>query len=182
MSWYHHHERVVHKARLLFLAPAVAAMGDVDEFGDSLGDGAKRTCNNPLTKTGTYVVIIAYSILLILATMGITIVIGITTDVFCDCSGSEEAAKVEEEYRQTVNAFSQGYPTNVCYDGTDEDAPHVYGLFTLDGVGAIPRRAIVDGRVCYPDIVPWQALSPSYASPASSSGSGSDSVYEPVWS
>lgn len=146
---------------------------EADEFGSVSNS---RKCKNPFTKTATYAVVIGWSVLLILATMGVTVVIGVTTDWFCDCSGGEEAAKVAAEYRQAVNAFSQGYSTDVCYDGMDEDAPHVYGIFTLEGVGSIPRRAQVDGRVCYPEIVPWQAFSPDDSSSSSSEAEAS------IWS
>lgn len=152
--------------------------GDDDEFGSSSGN--RRNCKNPLTKGATIALIIGYTILVILATAGVVIVVGIETDTFCDCSSNEKAAEVVKEYREVVGAFSQGYSNDVCYDGMDEDAPHVYGIFTLDGVGAIPRRAQVDGRVCYPEIIPWQALSSSEAS--SSPAEDSHSVYDPVWS
>lgn len=139
-----------------------------DEFDLPSDSGADKSFWSKLTRTSIIIIWIVYTLAVVTVTVLVMIVL--QDRYWCgdhdgDDDGSEALEKAADDYREAVDAFTQGGSTNVCYDGTDEDAPHVYGIFTLEGVGAIPRRAFVDGTVCYGEIIPWE----SYSSTAPSS-------------
>jgi len=162
-------------------------MGDFDDDEDefSLSGGPKKY-TVPLTKMGFFLTLGIGAVLLVLSTVGVVLIIGEYTDAFChNNSDDSDLEEYAESYKLAVDAFAQGYSTEVCYDPSETGVPPLWSVFTLEGIGGTIKLARVEGelcRVCYPtETIPWVAMSPPSSSDPSSSSS-SDVAYTPIWS